>query len=192
MTNWENAQWESRLSRRPIQPPNWKSRRVPLKKSAREHEIVQTDQLTIPAFVQNDAARCFHCKTDLYQLMDGLRIARSMQWVLDGTNLDDLGDDRPGIKAAREWNVRSPLVEASLTKADVRAAAHNLGLSSWDKPAAACLSSRIPRGIPITMESSGASSRPKPSCRQKGFAMFGSGTMATLRESKSLPRSSHD
>jgi uncharacterized protein len=116
------------------------------------HEIVQTDQLAIPAFLQNDATRCFHCKTDLYRLMDGLRTARSAQWVLDGTNLDDLGDDRPGIKAAREWKVRSPLVEASFTKADVRAVAQSLGLSCWDKPAAACLSSRIPRGIPITKE----------------------------------------
>jgi pyridinium-3,5-biscarboxylic acid mononucleotide sulfurtransferase len=116
------------------------------------HEIVQTDQLAIPAFVQNDATRCFHCKADLYQLMEGLRAARSVHWVLDGTNLDDLGDDRPGIKAAREWKVRSPLVEASFTKADVRAVALRLGLSSWDKPAAACLSSRIPRGIPITVE----------------------------------------
>ena len=115
------------------------------------HEVVRTDQLTIPAFVQNDAARCFHCKTDLYQLLDGMREPRS-QWVVDGTNLDDLGDDRPGIKAAREWKVRSPLVEASFSKADVRAAAQSLGLSTWDKPAAACLSSRIPRGIPITME----------------------------------------
>lgn len=76
------------------------------------HEIVRTDQLAIPAFVQNDAARCFHCKTDLYQLLDGMRDPRA-QWVADGTNLDDLGDDRPGIKAAREWKVRSPLVEAS-------------------------------------------------------------------------------
>jgi uncharacterized protein len=116
------------------------------------HEIVQTDQLAIPDFVQNDATRCFHCKTDLYRLMDGLRTARSAQWVVDGTNLDDLGDDRPGVKAAREWKVRSPLVEASFTKADVRAVAQSLGLSSWDKPAAACLSSRIPRGIPITKE----------------------------------------
>jgi len=66
--------------------------------------------------------------------------------------MDDLGDDRPGIKAAREWQVRSPLVEAALTKADVRAAAQALGLSAWDKPAAACLSSRIPRGVPITVE----------------------------------------
>jgi pyridinium-3,5-biscarboxylic acid mononucleotide sulfurtransferase len=79
-------------------------------------------------------------------------VTHAVQWVLDGTNLDDLGDDRPGIKAAREWKVRSPLVEASFTKADVRAIAQSLGLSSWDKPAAACLSSRIPRGIPITVE----------------------------------------
>lgn len=116
------------------------------------HEVVTTDQLEIAAFVQNDAARCFHCKTDLYRLMEGLRAARSAEWILDGTNVDDLGDDRPGIKAAREWQVRSPLVEAALTKADVRAAAHALGLSAWDKPAAACLSSRIPRGVPITVE----------------------------------------
>ena len=83
-----------------------------------------TDQLEIPAFVRNDATRCFHCKTDLYRLMEQLRAARSTQWILDGTNIDDLGDDRPGITAAREWQVRSPLVEAAFTKADVRAAAH--------------------------------------------------------------------
>jgi uncharacterized protein len=117
------------------------------------HELIHTDQLEIPAFVQNDAARCFHCKTDLYQLLEGLREPRAGRWIVDGTNLDDLGDDRPGIKAAREWGVRSPLVEASLSKSDVRALAKALGLSNWDKPAAACLSSRIPRGIPITIES---------------------------------------
>lgn len=116
------------------------------------HEIVQTDQLAIPAFVQNDASRCFHCKTDLYQLLDGLRESRSRRWIVDGTNLDDLGDDRPGIKAAREWRVRSPLVEAGLSKSDIRALAKDLGLLNWDKPAAACLSSRIPRGIPITVD----------------------------------------
>lgn len=125
-------------------------------RSAREigarHEVVSTDQLTIPAFVENDASRCFHCKTDLYRLMEDLRASRPVRWILDGTNMDDLGDDRPGIKAAREWQVRSPLVEAAFTKADVRAAAHMLGLSAWDKPAAACLSSRIPRGVPITVE----------------------------------------
>jgi uncharacterized protein len=103
------------------------------------HELVHTDQLEVPAFVQNDATRCFHCKTDLYQLLNGLREPRASRWIVDGTNLDDLGDDRPGIKAAREWGVR--------------ALAQALGLSNWDKPAAACLSSRIPRGTPITIDS---------------------------------------
>lgn len=116
------------------------------------HELIETDQLTIPAFTENDANRCFHCKTDLYQLMDRLRKQRAPAVVVDGTNLDDLGDDRPGIRAAREWGVRSPLVEAELTKSDIRSLARDLGLSNWDKPAAACLSSRIPRGIMITRE----------------------------------------
>lgn len=116
------------------------------------HEIVQTDQLEIPEFTKNDAARCFHCKTDLYQLLGTLRLARATAYMVDGTNLDDLSDDRPGIKAAKEWGVRSPLVEAELSKADIRVLAKDLGLSNWDKPAAACLSSRIPRGITITRE----------------------------------------
>ncbi|MCX5728702.1 MAG: asparagine synthase-related protein [Nitrospirae bacterium] len=77
------------------------------------HELVHTDQLEIPAFVQNDAARCFHCKTDLYQLLGGLREPRASQWIVDGTNLDDLGDDRPGIKAARE-----PITIESLSRVE--------------------------------------------------------------------------
>jgi len=116
------------------------------------HEIIQTDQLAIPEFVQNDASRCFHCKSDLYKLLDEFREPRATRWIVDGTNVDDLGDDRPGIKAAREWNVRSPLVEAGLSKPEIRTLAKALGLSNWDKPAAACLSSRIPRGIPITVD----------------------------------------
>jgi pyridinium-3,5-biscarboxylic acid mononucleotide sulfurtransferase len=116
------------------------------------HELVQTDQLMIPAFTENDANRCFHCKTDLYQLLGKLRETRATAVIVDGTNLDDLGDDRPGIRAAREWGVRSPLVEAGLSKSDIRSLAKDFGLSNWDKPAAACLSSRIPRGITITRE----------------------------------------
>jgi pyridinium-3,5-biscarboxylic acid mononucleotide sulfurtransferase len=116
------------------------------------HKIVQTDQLEIAAFAKNDASRCFHCKTDLYQLLSSLRDSLDMARMVDGTNLDDLGDDRPGITAAREWGVRSPLVEAGLSKNDIRLLAKELGLSNWDKPAAACLSSRIPRGIFITRE----------------------------------------
>jgi pyridinium-3,5-biscarboxylic acid mononucleotide sulfurtransferase len=116
------------------------------------HRIVRTDQLQVPAFVQNDAGRCFHCKTDLYQLLGGLQQELHMRAVVDGTNLDDLGDERPGHAAAREWGVRSPLVEAGLSKMDVRELARELKLSNWDKPAAACLSSRIQRGTPITVE----------------------------------------
>lgn len=116
------------------------------------HETVQTDQLAIDDFVRNDATRCFHCKTDLYQLLGNMRQTKAAAYVVDGTNLDDLGDDRPGIKAAREWGVRSPLVETELSKADIRILAKDLGLSNWDKPAAACLSSRIPRGSMITLE----------------------------------------
>ena len=116
------------------------------------HELVQTDQLLISAFTENDANRCFHCKTDLYHLLGKLREARATAVIVDGTNLDDLSDDRPGLRAAREWGVRSPLVEANLSKAEIRSLAKDLGLSNWDKPAAACLSSRIPRGITITRE----------------------------------------
>lgn len=113
-------------------------------------QLVETDQLQIPAFVQNDATRCFHCKTDLYRLLSGLRAAVEFQAIVDGTNVDDLGEDRPGINAARQLGVRSPLIEAGFSKADVRQLAKELGLANWNKPAAACLSSRITRGLPIT------------------------------------------
>jgi uncharacterized protein len=110
---------------------------------------------TFPA-VELDAcrqlARCYHCKTDLYALLATVRQEEGVDCIANGTNLDDLGDDRPGLQAAREWDIRSPLLEAKLTKEDVRALARFLGLSNWDKPAAACLSSRIPRGIMITRE----------------------------------------
>jgi uncharacterized protein len=116
------------------------------------HLILETDQLVMEEFVRNDARRCYHCKTDLYRSLWGMQPALGFHAIVDGTNLDDLGDDRPGISAAREWKVRSPLVEAEMSKAETRTLAKELGLSNWDKPAAACLSSRIPRGTPITPE----------------------------------------
>ena len=112
--------------------------------------IVQTDQLMIDDFVRNDANRCFHCKTDLYQLLKGIQQELGFHSIVDGTNVDDLQDDRPGIQAARALGVRSPLVEAGFGKGEIRALANFLGLSNWNKPAAACLSSRVPRGVPIT------------------------------------------
>jgi uncharacterized protein len=117
-----------------------------------QHRIVETDHLQIHAFTQNDATRCFHCKTDLYQALTPLQRALKLAAIVDGTNLDDLGDDRPGFAAARQWSVRSPLLEAGLSKQETRELARDLGLSNWDKPAAACLSSRIQRGTPITVE----------------------------------------
>ena len=127
------------------------ARRVGSEIGAR-HLVIDTDQLEIPAFVQNDASRCYHCKTDLYQMLERLRQEMGLATMVDGTNLDDLGEERPGITAARQWGVRSPLIDAGLSKADVRALAKELGLSNWDKPAAACLSSRIPRGVTITRD----------------------------------------
>jgi len=117
-----------------------------------QHRIVATDQLRMPAFVQNDASRCFHCKTDLYQALAPIQQELRLAAIADGTNRDDLGDDRPGFAAAQQWRVQSPLLDAGLTKQDTRALAKVLGLSNWDKPAAACLSSRIQRGTTITID----------------------------------------
>lgn len=133
------------------------------------HELVDTDQLNIPAFTKNDADRCFHCKTDLYELLGSLKTRHADAVIVDGTNLDDLGDDRPGIRAAREQGVRSPLVEAALSKEELRFLAKSMGLSNWDKPAAACLSSRIPRGIPITREKLSRVERAEAVLLSEGF-----------------------
>lgn len=131
--------------------------------------IVETDQLRDDAFVRNDASRCFHCKSDLYRLLTSLRQELGFNGIVDGTNFDDLSDDRPGIQAAKAFGVRSPLVEAGLGKADVRVLAQVLGLSNWDKPAAACLSSRIPRGLPITRMSLSRIERAEAYLMKEGF-----------------------
>ena len=130
---------------------------------------VQTNQLEIADFVLNDASRCYHCKTDLYALFEPIKLETGIDMVVDGTNMDDLGDDRPGIQAARNHGVRSPLVEAGFTKADVRQLAQHLGLSNWDKPAAACLSSRIPRGLKITETNLRRVEKAEVILKQEGF-----------------------
>ena len=112
--------------------------------------VASTNQLDLEEFVRNDSMRCYHCKTDLYRLLVPVQQDTGIATIVDGAHVDDLGDDRPGMQAAREFGVLSPLVEAGFGKADVRTLAQALGLSNWDKPAAACLSSRIPRGTKIT------------------------------------------
>ncbi len=132
-------------------------------------QVVETDQLQIDAFVQNDQMRCYHCKTDLYQLLGKIKSTAGVNVIVDGTNVDDLQDDRPGIKAARVLGVRSPLVEIGLGKTEIRILAKALGLSNWDKPAAACLSSRIPRGVPITREGLSRIEQAEAMLFQEGF-----------------------
>ena len=115
------------------------------------HQIVDTDEMSRPGYVANAGDRCYHCKTELYDHVTP--IAEAMEAVIcNGANLDDLGDYRPGMRAANEHDVRSPLLEAGCTKSDVRAISHHLGLPTWDKPAMACLASRIPNGTPVRVE----------------------------------------
>jgi pyridinium-3,5-biscarboxylic acid mononucleotide sulfurtransferase len=117
-----------------------------------EHRFVDSHEIERPGYVQNDVDRCFHCKSELYEIAAAKRREWKLDHVANGTNLDDLGDYRPGLEAAKQAGVRSPLVEADFTKVDVRAAARLIGMTEWDKPAAACLSSRIPYGTSVTRE----------------------------------------
>ncbi len=116
------------------------------------HVLVDSHEIDDPSYVANATDRCYHCKSELYTVAQREADARGIAVVVNGTNLDDLGDYRPGLDAAREAGVRSPLVEARFTKADVRRCAQLVDLRVWDKPAAACLASRIPYGTSVTME----------------------------------------
>jgi len=116
------------------------------------HAIVETDELANPQYLANPVDRCFHCKDELYGKLAEIARERGARYVVDGFNVDDMGDYRPGRKAAAQWGVRSPLAECGFTKADVRELARERGLDVWEKPALACLSSRFPYGTPITLE----------------------------------------
>jgi uncharacterized protein len=116
------------------------------------HEVIETRELHDPSYAANPVNRCYFCKSELYGKLSEIARERSIPHIVDGYNRDDEGDWRPGRQAAREHDVRSPLYEAGLRKADVRALAHQLGLDVWDKPALACLSSRFPYGTAITLE----------------------------------------
>jgi uncharacterized protein len=115
-----------------------------------DHRLVESSELSREGYVNNGPDRCFHCKSELYDLAAQKRSEWQLDVVVNGTNLDDLGDYRPGLEAAKLAGVRSPLVELGFRKADVREVGRELGLSAWDKPAAACLSSRIPYGTSVT------------------------------------------
>jgi uncharacterized protein len=116
------------------------------------HRFVESNEIERPGYVENGPDRCFHCKSELYDIAELKRREWNLAAVANGTNTDDLGDYRPGLEAAKNAGVRSPLLEAGMTKRDVREVAQLLGLGVWDKPAAACLSSRIPYGTSVTRE----------------------------------------
>lgn len=116
------------------------------------YRLVNTEEYLDPNYAANPNNRCYYCKSELHNQLKSILVAEGWGVVLDGNNASDVGDYRPGMQAARERGVRSPLLEANITKAEVRALAHYLGLPVWDKPAMACLSSRVPHGTPITPE----------------------------------------
>lgn len=139
-----------------VSPTYTPEEKMTARKAARalgvRHVLVETDELTCPAFAANPADRCYHCKHELFGRIAQLAKDLGAETFYDASNIDDLADYRPGHRAVEEFGVRSPLVEAGFTKKDVRALSKRLGLASWDKPANPCLASRIPYGTPITLE----------------------------------------
>jgi uncharacterized protein len=119
------------------------------------HRLVATEEFDDPDYVKNDGTRCYYCKSELYDRIEGMLGELGVRVICSGANLDDLGDYRPGLKAAAEHAVRHPLQEAGFTKADVRALAKAWGLPTWDKPASPCLSSRLAPGVEVTRQRTG-------------------------------------
>ena len=136
------------------------------------HEYIQTHEFDNPDYTKNDPNRCFHCKDELFTTMDALAAERCIPHIIYGVNVDDLGDYRPGQRAAKLHHVKAPLVDAELTKSEIRELSRLAGLSTWDRPASACLSSRIPYGTPVTPENVKTVERGEEAIRALGFRQF--------------------
>jgi uncharacterized protein len=133
------------------------------------HVVIQTDELSNPEYQENTPNRCYHCKTELFNQVEGLAKQLGMAVVADGSNVDDSREHRPGLKAARDQRVRSPLAECGLAKADLRRLAQDWQLPTWDKPATPCLSSRIAYGEEVTPQRLAMIDRAETFLRQRGF-----------------------
>ncbi|MBV9209641.1 MAG: ATP-dependent sacrificial sulfur transferase LarE, partial [Acidobacteria bacterium] len=137
-----------------------------------QHETILTDELADPRYLSNAPNRCYFCKTELYGKLAPMAAERGLAFVVDGSTTDDLGDYRPGRTAAAERNVRSPLIEVGMSKAEVRDLSRRAGLPTWDKPASPCLSSRIAYGTPVTIERLATVDRGEEIMREMGFREF--------------------
>ena len=133
------------------------------------HEFIITDEIADPNYQANPVNRCYFCKHELFSKLGQLATERGYAWVCDGNNADDAGDYRPGRQAASELSVRSPLHEAGLTKEEIRLLSRRVELPVWDRPASACLSSRIPYGMPVTIEKLSKIERGEAILRAHGF-----------------------
>ena len=136
------------------------------------HEYIETREFSNPDYVKNDRDRCFHCKDELFTRLDELARARGIEYVIYGVNVDDLGDYRPGQRAAKLHQAKAPLVDAGLTKAEIRELSRRAGLETWDRPASACLSSRIPYGTPVTIQNMKTVELGEEAIRELGFRQF--------------------
>src|SRR5579859_7466857 len=134
--------------------------------------VIQTQEMERAEYVRNDAKRCFHCKDELFRVMEVFAQQHNFAAIAYGVNVDDQGDFRPGQMAAKQHKVAAPLLEAGLTKADIRELARQAGLRVWDKPASACLSSRIEYGRPVTKEALSAVEQGEDVLRALGFRQF--------------------
>ncbi len=137
-----------------------------------QHEMIQTDELENPSYRANNPDRCFFCKDELYTKLESVARGRGIQTIVDGSTVDDLGDYRPGRRAATQHAVRSPLIEVGLSKSEVRELSQRATLPTWDKPASPCLSSRIAYGTTVTIERLSKVDRGEEILREFGFREF--------------------
>jgi len=133
------------------------------------HEFIETHEFENPLYVVNQADRCYHCKTELFGVLAQVRASRGFAAVTYGVNADDMKDFRPGHRAASEFGVLAPLLDVGLTKAEIRELSRRAGLATWDRPASACLSSRVPYGMPVTVETLSRIERAETAVREFGF-----------------------
>jgi len=141
-----------------------------VKRYAFRHEFIASDEMSDANYVENPSNRCYFCKHELYTKLQTMALRRGFRSVVDGNNLDDTGDYRPGRQAGRELEIRSPLIEAQLHKDEIRKLSERLGLPTWNQPASACLSSRIPYGSPVTAEKLRMIDRGEEAMRVLGFS----------------------